>query len=129
MTDNVVKLIIFALAAVLAINILSFCVTFYSDLVYDYTPSESTLLYYVEDEDYIGLRSRIAHFSAEEIAASETLSECYNVAMYYENAVLYAAYAHADDVLADVYAQKCAENAAGMGLLSYNAAIIDALFA
>ncbi len=119
--------VIVALCLALVLNILFFCVEVLNE-VKGYQPSERTLLYYIQSDYYEWLRYDFADYTPAEIAANETLSECYNVTLYFENSVLYYAYATCDAEKAAQYQIARQENAENAGALSYKIAEIDAFF-
>ncbi len=121
------QIVIIVLSIFTVINICIFfgCLV---DEVTPYQPSERSILYTLQNGDYTYLRSDLGYYTDKEIANSDTLSECYAIMLYFENSVLYHAYASTDPTQAALYQVACQENAAQMGELSYYAAQIDALF-
>lgn len=119
--------VIIALSVFLVINI-SIFISLLSDDISSYYPTESSMLYSVQSESFIRLRTQIGYYTKEEIAKSETLTECYHVALYFENSVFYNACLATGNEQLDAYQALCEENKTGTGTLSYNIALIDALF-
>ncbi len=123
-----VRIAIVLLSAILVLNTAALIYAITEDAFDTYQPTERNLLYTMENGDYVSLRSQLLYFSDEEIAKDETLSECYSVALYFENSVYYYAFAETDSDQAALYLQACQENAASMGNFAYHTALIDALF-
>ncbi len=123
-----VRVLIIVLSILLFINAGSLMMALI-DYGSPYRASEISLLYRLESYNYDTVREQLGYYSAEEIAASETLIECYHVAFYFENTILYYAYLDTDPTRAAAYQAAREENAAGMGVFSNHQTYIDNLFA
>lgn len=105
---NVLTLINVVLTGSLAWNVLVFFINF-ADYRVGYPVDDSELLTHIKYSDYQRLLERSFDMDEYEINNSATMKECYYIAQYYENAILFKAYEGIDGDKENIHLTKMNE--------------------
>lgn len=125
-SSPILKIIAILLTIALPINMAIFAFLF-QDEMETYPMEESNLLSLLRYGEYARLLPLCYEIEEELLNSNSTVQECFDIAMYYENAVLYKAYLRYDSQQADYFQGKMNEYASKISEFDYSIDEINTL--
>lgn len=122
--DAIMNIVIAVLSVGLAITLIMTVHSFWETMRV-YTHTETSLLYQLQDEEYMALLDDMYDNEAKGVHATKDMEKCYAVARYYEAAVAYKMYQEAGLEEALRYKTTMEEQRELMGEFEYAADNID----
>lgn len=109
-SSPILKIFAVILTIALPINVALFGIM-YHDEMQTYPMEEENLLSLIKYGDYDRLLPLCYEIEEELLHSNSTVQECFNIAMYYESALLYKAYLRYDSQQADTFQSRMNEYA------------------